>query len=138
MGVKRRLSKGRNRGKSGGAEAEAEDLKSISLILQKYYSSDLGSKPITFAALLTDINIKANSDQSADGPAGDLTTLNGINNRYNLNPYDLEALYNNLGDQMVTDGGSSRRRKRRRTKKRRSAKHSVKRAKSAKRRKARR
>ena len=140
MGV-RRLSKGRNRGKSGGADPDAA---AISLILTKYYPSEYGGRPDTFADLLADITIKAVGDTRADGAAGDLTILNGIKDRYVSNSDDLQTLYtdvlNNNSEPMVTDGGSSRRRKRRRTKKTRSAKRSVKRSvkRSAKRRKARR
>ena len=159
MGVKRRLSKGRNRGKRGGGDAAdaadaanavdaadaanaanaADDANaaSISLILGKYFQNS--EKPSTFANLLTDIETKSALDDSADGPAGDLTILNAIKGRYSSNLAALETLYNSIGVPgvpMAIDGGSSRRRKRRRTKKTRSAKRSVKR--SAKRNKARR
>ena len=136
MGVKRRLSKGRNRGKRGGDDAaDAASAASISLILGKYYQSLV--KPSTFANLLVDIQTKSSLDASADGPAGDLTILQAINGRYS--PNDLEKLYAGIDVPMAIDGGSSRRRKRRRTKKTRSAKRSAKRSvkRSAKRNKAR-
>jgi hypothetical protein len=153
MGV-RRLSKGRKRG--GGdddmdIEHSVDDVNDVSSILEEYYASQFGvPKPITFAALLSDINEKAISDQRADGPAGDLTLLNTISSKYK-NENSLARLYAKAQAQAQDQAqaqaqanqqgaGSSRRRKRGRTKKRRSAKRSVKRSvkRSAKRRKARR